>query len=351
MADHRRVDSGWLTELVAEVFEAAGVGRGAALRLAEGLVEADARGTSSHGTLLVPMYVERLRRGSISTAEGAELVVDLGAVAVLDADHCLGQLSADQAMSLAVAKAQQFGVGVVSVRRAAHFGGAYRYVQQAAAAGCIGIAAANTRPLMPAPGGAAAVVGNNPLAIGVPAASGEPVVLDMALSATSLGRIRLAEQEGQAIPPTWATDRDGRPTTSAAEAVAGLLQPAAGHKGFGLALMVDVLTGILSGGGFGAAVKGLYADLSVPNDCAHFFLALDVRAFGAPEQFAERLAELSRQVLDSPTAPGTERTLLPGQLEAERAAVSATQGIELPAAVYDALLDTAQALGVIREAS
>ena len=326
------------------MFAAAGLSREAAHTVATGLVEADLRGTSSHGSLLVPMYVERIRKGSVTTAEQAEVVLDAGAIAVLDARHCLGLLSGDQAMAIAVDKAKAHGVGVVTVRHAFHFGGAFRYVRSAVAAGCIGIAAANTRPLMPAPGGAAAVVGNNPLAIGVPSAGGEPIVLDMALSEASLGKVRLAEKDGRPIPATWATDAEGRPTTDPGEALSGMLQPAAGHKGYGLALMIDVLSGVLSGGSFGAGVRGLYADTTVPNDCAHFFLALHVSAFGDPDDFATRLGELSAQITGSPLAPGNRQPLLPGQPEAERAA--AAKGVTLSPSVLNGLRETAASLGV-----
>lgn len=339
------VEAGWLLEAVASVFRAVGFGEGAAAVVAESLVEADLRGVSSHGAMLVPMYVDRVLAGSVSRKEAAEVVVDLGAVAVLDAGDALGQLTSDQAMALAVDKAKKHGVGVVAVRRAFHFGGAFRYVQYAAAHGCVGIAAANTRPLMPAPGGARPVVGNNPIAVGVPSRDGHPVVLDMALSEAALGKIRIAASEGRAIPATWATDEQGAPTTDPDAALKGMLLPAAGHKGFGLALIVDVLTGVLSGGASGSKVKGLYADVSVPNDCAHFFLALDVAAFGDADGFAERLAALAAEITGSPTAPGVERLYLPGQIEAERSDAAAARGVRVEASVLKALRETAAKVG------
>lgn len=349
MSDRTLVSVEWLTESIGEVFTAVGLPPRASHAVAAGLVDADLRGTPSHGSMLVPMYVERIRKGSVSVREEAEVVHDAGAIAVLDAHHALGQLTGDQAMALAVEKARSYGVGAVTVRRAFHFGGAFRYVRSAAASGCLGIAMANTRPLMPAPGGAAPVVGNNPIAVGVPTAGGEPVLLDMALSEAALGKIRLAEQEGRPIPPTWATDRDGRPTTDPAAALGGMLLPAAGHKGYGLALVVDILTGVLSGGSFGSGVRGLYADTSVPNDCAHFFLALDIGAFSDPDAFTGRLADLTTEVTSSPTAPGVERLLLPGQLEAERHS-SASAGIALDASVLAALQETAASVGVTLDA-
>jgi LDH2 family malate/lactate/ureidoglycolate dehydrogenase len=348
MSQPPHISPSWLAERLAATFAAAGVPAPAAATVAQALVDADLRGIPSHGSLLVPMYVERLQKGSVSTRTSSEVVLDAGAVAVLDAHHALGVLSADEAMALAIEKARAHGLGAVAVRRAFHFGGAFRYVQTAAAAGMIGVAAANTRPLMPAPGGARAAVGNNPLAFGIPRAGGEPLVLDMALSEAALGKIRLAAAEGRAIPPTWATDADGVATTDPAAAIAGLLLPAAGHKGYGLALIVDVLTGVLSGGSSGAAVRGLYADTAVPNDCAHFLLALDAARFagGDGEGFARRVAQLAAEVTAPPTAPGIERLLVPGQLEAERRAASARDGIALAPSTLAALREAAASVGV-----
>jgi LDH2 family malate/lactate/ureidoglycolate dehydrogenase len=338
-----RVDISVLVKATTRVFTAAGVEGRAARQVAEALAEADARGISSHGVLLVPMYVDRLLAGSVSRHTEAEVVVDAGAVAVLDAGHALGILTADQAMGLAVEKARALGVGVVTVRRAFHFGGAFRYVQAAMDAGLIGIAAANTRPLMPAPGGATAVVGNNPIAVGVPGP--DPVLVDMALSEAALGKIRLAGAEGREIPATWATDRDGRPTTDPAAAIAGLLLPTGGPKGYGLALVVDVLTGVLSGGSFGPGVKGLYADTSMPNDCAHLFMALDPVVFGV-EDFAARTAQLAGHVRGSRLAPGVDRVFLPGERETVAARAAHRDGVDVPASVLTALADTARRVGV-----
>jgi LDH2 family malate/lactate/ureidoglycolate dehydrogenase len=341
------VPVGWLTDAVASVFGALGFSAPAAALVAGSLVDADMRGIGSHGVMLLPMYVERIRAGSVSRAERAEVVRDSGAVAVLDAGHALGQLTGDQAMRLAVDKARTYGVGVVTVRRAFHFGGAFRYVDFAARNGCVGIAAANTRPLMPAPGGASAVVGNNPLAVGVPRASGRPVILDVALSEAALGKVRLAAGEGRQIPATWATDEQGRPTTDPAAALRGLLLPSGAHKGYGLALMIDVLTGVLSGGSYGRGVQGLYADVSVPNDCAHFFLALDAEAFAEEaDEIGRRVDDLAGQVLGSALAPGTDRVHLPGDIEADRYDRARREGVTLAPSVSAKLVEIAAGLGV-----
>jgi LDH2 family malate/lactate/ureidoglycolate dehydrogenase len=342
-----RIPASGLLAATSRVFAALGLPRDAADAVAAGLVDADMRGIPSHGLMLVPMYAERMRAGSVSAATSSERVADLGAIAVLDAGNALGILSGDEAMALAVERAKEFGIGAVAVRHAFHFGGAFRFAMAAADAGLVGIAAANTRPLMPAPGGAQAVVGNNPVAIAVPRTGGEPIVLDMALSEAALGKIRLAAQAGREIPPTWATDAAGTPTTDPEAAIAGLLLPAAGPKGYGLAFMVDVLTGVLSGGSFGAGVKGLYANAATPNDCAHLFIAIDPAAFGedgSRDAFAARVDELAAQVAASPTAPGVERALLPGQLEAERHAAAEAEGVPVGTAVLEALREVAASL-------
>ncbi|QUQ63664.1 Ldh family oxidoreductase [Kutzneria sp. CA-103260] len=335
MTDPTVVTASWLTDTVEQIFAGLGFSTVAARTVAESLVAADLRGVPSHGVLLVPMYVERIRQGSVSLAEEAKVLHEFGAVATLDAQHGLGQLSGDQAMRTAIAKARVHGIGAVAVRHAFHFGAAFRYAATAAAEGLIGLAAANTRPLMPAPGGARPVVGNNPLAIAVPLPGRPPIVLDMALSEAALGKIRLAAQEGRDIPAAWATDAAGQPTTDATRALAGMLLPTSGPKGYGLALIIDVLTGALSGGAFGSGVRGLYADTSVPNDCAHFFLAVEPNAF-APG-FADRARRLAEEIEASPTRPGVDRVYLPGQLEQERAESTLRDGVRLDRTVLTAL--------------
>ena len=200
-----RIAAEELRALVARLFTATGLQEDAAARVAAGLVEADLEGMSSHGVMLIDMYLDRIRHGSVATKAAGTVVSDRQSAVVLDAGHALGQITGEQAMALAVERAKAFGVGVAAVRHGFHFGTARRYAQRAAEAGCIGIAMCNTRPLMPAPGGAERVVGNNPIAIALPAAAQIPVVLDMATSEAAMGKIRMAEKVRQAIPPTWAS--------------------------------------------------------------------------------------------------------------------------------------------------
>ncbi|MEI8261182.1 MAG: Ldh family oxidoreductase [Actinomycetes bacterium] len=308
-----------LSAWCAQALEACGVPSTEARLTAGALVEADQRGLASHGVMMLPLYIERIRAGSVSPTAHPTVVTDVGAIAVLDGQHGLGQIAAHDGMDLAIRKAREFGLGVVVIRHAFHFGGAYGPARLAADQGLVGVAACNTRPLMPAPGGATRVVGNNPLAIAMPQRDAAPVILDMAMSEAAMGKIRLAAASGRDIPATWAADADGRPTTDPSVAIAGMLLPAAGPKGYGLALMIDLLTGGLAGGAVGSNVQGLFGDRAVPYDCSHFFLAIDPAVFGTQDELLAAVAQLSDEVHGSLTVEPGARALLPGEREEKHA--------------------------------
>jgi LDH2 family malate/lactate/ureidoglycolate dehydrogenase len=231
------------------------------------------------------------------------------------------------------------------VRNGFHFGTAGRYARMMAEQDCVGIVLSNTRPLMPAPGGAEALVGNNPIAVALPSAGAFPVEADMALSATAMGKIRLAAAAGEPIPGDWAVDADARPTTDPAAAIKGMLLPAAGPKGFGLAFVIDLLCGGLSGGAVGAEVRPLYGDPADPYRCAHFFLAIHAGHFPVAEDFAERVREQAARVSRSKRAPGVERVYAPGELV--WATRQASEGMcRLDAPTVRSLVATAARVGV-----
>lgn len=307
-----------LSEFVARLLSAAGLSSAAAATVARGLVEADLEGLPSHGVMLVDMYVDRLLKGSVSRNETASVISERQGAVVLDAGHALGQLTGIRAMTIAVDKARRFAAGVVSVRHGFHFGTAGRYAKQAAEAGCIGIAMCNTRPLMPAPGGAERVVGNNPIAIAVPTDGAVPVVLDMATSEAAMGKIRMAEKANKAIPPTWAVTAQGEPTTNPSEAIDGMLLPSGGAKGFGLSFLIDLMCGLLSQGATGSQVQPLYGDLNVPYDCSHLFIAIDVAHFCDAAWFRQQTAAAAERIRSGRRAPGVEQLFTPGEPEWRR---------------------------------
>jgi LDH2 family malate/lactate/ureidoglycolate dehydrogenase len=344
-ADAVAIDAHRLVSAVAEILRAVGIKAEDAEVVAADLVEADLEGLASHGVMLLPMYVDRITKGSVSRLSAGEVVSDRGSAIVIDAGNALGQLTARQAVRLAVARAQEIGMAAVAVRNGFHFGTAGRYARSMAAQNCVGIVLSNTRPLMPAPGGAQPLVGNNPIAVALPSAGEFAVEADMALSATAMGKIRLAAAAGQRIPADWATDADGNPTTDPTAAIKGMLLPAAGPKGFGLAFVIDLLCGGFSDGAVGAEVRPLYGDPSQPYRCSHFFLAIHAGHFPNGSRFAERVRDEAKRVSSTKRGPGIERVYAPGEL---RSATRQRSGsvCRLDAQTVRSLIDTAARAGL-----
>ena len=339
------VDAQRLTSTVADIFTAVGIATADAQVVAADLVAADLEGIASHGVMLVPMYIERINKGSVSRRSAGEVVSDRGSAIVIDAGNALGQLTARQAVKLAVARAREIGLAAVGVRNGFHFGTAGRYARMMAEHNCVGIVLSNTRPLMPPPGGAEAMAGNNPVAIALPSAGEFSVEADMALSATAMGKIRLAAAAGLRIPEDWALDSQGRPTTDPAAAIKGMLLPAAGPKGFGLAFVIDLLCGGLSDGAVGAEVRPLYGDPAAPYRCAHFFLAIHAGHFPVGERFAERVRDQAIRVSGSKRGPGVDRVYAPGELV--WATRQASEGVcRLDAPTVKSLVDAAARVGL-----
>jgi LDH2 family malate/lactate/ureidoglycolate dehydrogenase len=339
------VDAQRLISAVGDILTAVGIVAADARLVAADLVAADLEGIASHGVMLLPMYVERIDKGSVSRASAGQVVSDRGGAIVIDAGNALGQLTSRQAVKLAVERAREIGLAAVAVRNGFHFGTAGRYARMMAEQNCVGVVLSNTRPLMPAPGGVEALVGNNPVAIALPSAGEFPAEADMALSATAMGKIRLAAAAGARIPGDWAVDSEGRPTTDPAAAIKGMLLPAAGPKGFGLAFVIDLLCGGLSDGAVGAEVRPLYGDPGEPYRCAHFFLAIDAGHFPPGERFAERVRDQAMRVSASKRGDGVERVYAPGELV--WATRLASDGVcRLDAATVRSLRETAARVGV-----
>lgn len=333
-----------LGQFVAELFEAAGLSTQAARRVADALIEADLSGRGSHGVLQADRYLARLMAGAMATAEKPRIVSESGGAVVLDAGGMEGHLAAAEAIAIGIAKARENGVAAVAVRNAQHMGVAGRYVRIAAEAGCAAIAMGNVKPVMPAPGGVERLVGTNPLAIGIPT-TGTPIVLDMATSAGTYGSIRQAHAAGRAIPEGWAVDAEGKPTTDPAAAMAGMLLPLGGAKGFALSFAIDLMAGLLSSGAWGDKLGTVNDDTTKPQMSSYLFIVLDVAHFRALPGFLEEADEAVKRVRQSKRAAGVERLYTPGERSAE--ALAKNNGtVVLAPAVAQALRAKAQALGV-----
>jgi LDH2 family malate/lactate/ureidoglycolate dehydrogenase len=212
--------------------------------------------------------------------------------------------------------------------------------------GMIGIVMTNAPSNMPPHGGRTKFFGTNPLAVGIPCGAERPVVLDMSTSVVARGKIVMLHKVGQPVPPGWAIDAQGNPTEDAAAALAGAVLPMAGHKGSGLALVIDVLCGVLAGAAFGPHIIDLYDEGDQPQNVGHFFLALDVQAFLPLAQFQKQMDQLVREVRTQPRQPGVERIYVPGEWEYELAARSQRKGVPLPAAGVHELDELARSLAI-----
>ncbi len=321
---------------VTAIFERCGMsGRDAAL-LAETLVSADARGVHSHGVMRVPDYAHKLTGGGVNPRGCPHIVKGKGACLVVDGDNAMGQIACEFAMREAIARAAGTGICAAAIRGSNHCGALFYFAMHALPASMIGIATTNALPTMAPWGGRDKILGINPLAAAIPADREPPIVFDAAFSASSHGKIRIYHQKGLPIPEGWAFDAEGRPTTDAARALHGLLQPIGAFKGTGLAVISGILSSLLSGAAFGTEL-GNMVDGPRPGQDGQFVMAIDVAAFEDPARFRERVDGIVRQIRDSAPAPGFERCYAPGELEHETAIRYQRDGIPLAAATVAGL--------------
>lgn len=330
------------------MLQAASVSAEDAAIVARSLTEADARGLGSHGVVrLLPVYLRRLLAGTTRARPQIQVLRRRGATAVINGDSGLGQVIGNAAMGLAIAAAREVGVGVVTVRQSSHFGIGALFVEQAVAEGMIGIVMTNAPANMPPHGGRTRFFGTNPLAVGLPCGTERPVVLDMSTSVVARGKIVMLHKLGLPIPPGWAIDADGQPTEDSGAALAGSVLPIAGHKGSGLAFVVDALSGVLSGAAFGLHIVDLYDESDRPQNVGHFFLALDVEAFMPLAEFHARMDQLVQEMRRQPRQPGVERIYVPGEWEYELSERSQNEGVSLPITGVRELDELARGLDVM----
>jgi ureidoglycolate dehydrogenase (NAD+) len=314
---------------------------------ADALAMTDSWGVFTHGSKLLPGYVRRLRAGGIKGDIEPQIVAEGPAWAILDGGSALGQVVGVRAMDQAIARAKRSGIAYVGVRHSNHFGAAGYYVARAARAGLVGIAMANDTPSVAAPGSRGPITGTNPLAYAIPAGDRDPILLDIAMSTVAVGKVYAAHQLGRPIPADWIVDRAGRPTTdSGLYPHHAALAPMAGHKGYGIALLIEALSALATGAAVTTQVGGwMFGDPSAPTDHGAAFLALDVAAMaGGAGAFEGRVGALIDEIHAAPTAEGVDRLLLPGEREWAHRRRALDEGIALPEDVVAAIRPLASEL-------
>jgi len=314
-----------LEEFTTELLICYGVPENEAALISASLINADLKGVTSHGVQRLPSYLKRLEEGQMAASANPRFIREGGATALLDGDNGFGQVSAAAAVEKVIHLAREFGLGMVGVRNSNHFGTASFFTNQICENRLIGWAISNAPPAMAPFGAKKPLLGTNPLSVAVPSRK-QPIILDMATTVAARGKIRVAAKTGKDIPQGWALDADGNPTTDPHEALRGSLIGIGGPKGSGLALMIELLTGILTGGAWGEQLKQV-TDLSGPCGTCFTIGAIDPFKFIDEDQWEERVSEVIDSWQALPSVFGGA-VMLPGEIELTKMKEN-TNGLEV----------------------
>lgn len=330
-----------------EALESVGLATTGAEIVTEVQIEATLRGQPTHNFASIPRYARRIAAGKINPRPRIKIDRETAVSALVDGDNGPGQWVAMTAIEIAIAKAKENGVAIVSVRRSNHFGAAGQYVWQAARAGLVGLGTTNGPVILAPTGGVTPTFGNNPLAVGVPALRYDPILLDAAMSVAPRGKIGLHVAEGKPLPSGWILDRFGRPSTDLADLAAGLGAPIGGHKGYGIALAMEILAGVLSGAGFGwdHGRQQVWRN-TAPPDIGHFFVVIDPQLFMPTDEFKARVDKMIEQAKTGERAEGVSEILIPGEAELRARNWHLQHGAPLRPSAYRSLMKYATQVGL-----
>jgi ureidoglycolate dehydrogenase (NAD+) len=321
-----------LTQLGIRAFKGLGLSDKDAADVCRILVMADLFGLSTHGLSRVESYGERLLVNGINPRPNITVERVAPALVRVDGDNGVGPVVGMRSLEAAMAVAAEYGVGIALARGSNHFGPISPYSLIAAQAGFASMIGSNATTTIAPWGGSDARLGNSPLGFGVPNPGGQPFLLDMAMSVVARAKIRNAFKRDQPIPDNWATDKKGVPTTSAKEALDGFLQPIGGHKGYGLALLVDMFAGLLSGAAYLTHVKSWVDAPEEPQNLGHFFVLFDTKVLGSPQWLTERMTDFASILHDSPATNAAQPVIVPGEIELKKMAEQRETGIHIDAA-------------------
>src|SRR5580698_8814765 len=311
------------------------------------LVKADLRGVDTHGLQTLPHYLDRVRRGLINPRPNLKVERVTPMVGSLDGQDAFGFVVATRAMAEAIDMAREFGVGIVSVRRSTHFGMAANYSLQAMDAGLIGIVFTNASKAMPPWGGREGLLGTSPIAVAAPGGAEMPFDLDMSPAVAARGKIRRAARRGQSIPLGYALDARGRQTTDPNVALdGGTVQPIGGPKGSGLAMLMDVMGGVISGAAFGGGVRNQFEEFDQPQNVGHFIMAMKPDLFVSRDEYSKRMDTLVQRVHACPTAEGFDEVIMPGERERRLEAIHRCSGLPFHAKEVAAMQAAAAKAGL-----
>lgn len=334
-----------LRKFVARVLVCVGMTDEDAGLMADSLVEADEFGVTTHGSARLSPYAAQMRSGQVNPSPRETILVDQPSAVLINADNAFGAPVGIRVLQRAMEKAGVTGVSIAGITNVAHFGAAGYYTRYAADRGFLALAMSSTSPSVVPFGGMTPRIGNSPMSFAAPGETHPELVMDMAQSMTSRGRIKMALEAGKQIPENWAIDALGNPTTDPKEALNGAVLPSGGHKGSAMSLMVEMLASGLTGAhlsqdiqhaGFTSATGGPEETANKDVTVGNFYLVIDANVFGNAQQVRHDATSIAEHVRTSPPAPGVEQVLAPGDIEFQKQRIAAERGIELlPSTVRD----------------
>jgi len=336
-----KIQAGRLREVSVQILKGLNATQDEAELVADCLVRAEMRGIDTHGVHFLKLLSDRIDARMIHIPTPLKVIREDHTTAILDGGNGLGQVAAHRAMKMSIQKARDFGMGITLVRNTNHIGILAFYTPMAAEEGMVGIVMSNSAPSMSPWGGAEPFLGTNPISIAIPGGEEGAVVLDMSSSVVARGKIRRAQRMKERIPLGWALDDTGTPTTDPVAALKGSLLPIGGPKGYGLALMIDVLAGLLSGSQYGPEVKTFHQPLG-PTGIGVFTMAIDIERFMPLHQFKDLMTSYAKSIKKIKKAKEVSQIYLPGEIELEKEKKSITEGIELDSTVVKSLNELLQ---------
>jgi len=326
-----------LEEVASTLLKAEGALDSEAEVVAKHLVRANVCGTDSHGVQLIPAYRDDIKTGVIKPGAQMTMLKDTPSTALIDADNLWGQVVGDKAMEMAIDKAKHTGIGVVITRNSSHLGAMWDFVEMPLKYDMIGWATSNADPNVAPPGGAKPIIGTNAMAFAIPTGRYNPIIIDCATSASSVGKLKALNSKGMKIPEGWIVDKEGKPSTNPGDFFqGGTLLTRGGYYGFAYNLVAEAVSGILSG----------YRCRPPDNSQGGFFQAINISHFIPIDQFKEMIDEHIDTIKNSPKAPGVTEITLPGEPEVKTKETRLKEGIPVPDSTWEQLIKLGQELGV-----
>jgi L-2-hydroxycarboxylate dehydrogenase (NAD+) len=347
MSSETRVPGDRLAAFVIRAFSQTGVPAQDAEILAGLMVEADLRGSDTHGVIRLPLYIRRIRAGGINVKPNIRVVSDRPSAALIDGDNAMGHLVMRRAAHLAIEKAKATGVGWVGARMSNHAGPAALYVTMPLKHDMIGLYfAVGSSNHLPAWGSSETLLGTNPMAFAVPAQDEPAIVLDMSPTVVAFGKVRLAAQRGEQMPVGWMIGKDGKPLTDPKRMDEGHLLPIGDYKGSGLSLIVGLLAGALNRAALGRDVVDFTKEIGSPTNTGQAIAAISVDAFMPASDFKRYVDQVIRDIRSSQKLPGVERIWLPGEQSHTKLQDRRAHGVPIPKSLRDSLDAVARDLNV-----